>query len=201
LIFQDFVNWAKRQGIRVGPGRGSAAGSLVSYILRITSINPIDHNLPFERFLNPDRPTPPDIDLDFAEDRRDEVIAYVTNKYGKDKVAQIITFGRMEARGSIRDIGRVLGMPYSEPDRVSKLIPLGHSIEEALNSVLELQELYKEERYKKLIDLAKRVEGCSRHSSTHAAGVVIADKELTDYTLSKRIKGRKDYYPIRYVFS
>ena len=192
LIFQDFVNWAKRQGIRVGPGRGSAAGSLVSYILRITSINPIDHNLPFERFLNPDRPTPPDIDLDFAEDRRDEVIAYVTEKYGKDKVAQIITFGRMEARGSIRDIGRVLGMPYSEPDRVSKLIPLGHSIEEALNSVLELQELYKEERYKKLIDLAKRVEGCSRHSSTHAAGVVIADKELTDYTpLQKESKGER----------
>lgn len=192
LIFQDFVNWAKRQGIRVGPGRGSAAGSLVSYILRITSINPIDHKLPFERFLNPDRPTPPDIDLDFAEDRRDEVIAYVTNKYGKNKVAQIITFGRMEARGSIRDIGRVLGMPYSEPDKIAKLIPLGHSIEEALNSVFELQELYKEERYKKLIDLAKRVEGCSRHSSTHAAGVVIADKELTDYTpLQKESKGER----------
>ena len=192
LIFQDFVNWAKRQGIRVGPGRGSAAGSLVSYILRITSINPIEHKLPFERFLNPDRPTPPDIDLDFAEDRRDEVIAYVTNKYGKEKVAQIITFGRMEARGSIRDIGRVLGMPYSEPDKIAKLIPFGHSIEEALNSVFELQEFYKDERYKKLIDLAKRVEGCSRHASTHAAGVVIADKELTDYTpLQKESKGER----------
>ncbi|MFC1711230.1 DNA polymerase III subunit alpha [Patescibacteria group bacterium] len=190
IIVQDFVNWSKKQGIRVGPGRGSVAGSLVSYILRITSINPLEHKITFERFLNPDRPTPPDIDLDFADDRRDEVIEYVTKKYGKDKVAQIITFGTMEARGSIRDIGRVLGMPYSEPDTVSKLIPVGFSIEEALNGVFELQELYKEDKYKKLINLAKKVEGCSRHASTHAAGVVIADKELTEYTpLQKESKG------------
>lgn len=192
LIVQDFVNWAKMQNIRVGPGRGSAAGSLVSYTLRITSINPLEHQLPFERFMNPERPTPPDIDLDFADDRRDEVIAYVTKKYGENKVAQIITFGTMEARGSIRDIGRVLGMPYEEPDRIAKLIPLGFSIEEALTSVFELQEYYKEEKYKKLLDLAKRVEGCARHASTHAAGLVIADKELTEYTpLQKESRGER----------
>ncbi len=190
LIVQDFVNWAKAQGIRVGPGRGSVAGSLVSYVLRITSINPLEHNIPFERFLNPDRPTPPDIDLDFADDRRDEVINYVTQKYGKDKVAQIITFGTMEARGSIRDIGRVLGMPYSEPDKIAKLIPLGFSIEEALTSVYELQEFYKDPHYRKLLDLAKKVEGCARHASTHAAGVVIGDKDLTEYTpLQKESRG------------
>lgn len=190
LIVADFVNWAKGNGIRVGPGRGSAAGSLVSYVLRITSIDPLEHNLPFERFLNPDRPSPPDIDLDFADNRRDEVIRYVTAKYGEDKVAQIITFGTMEARGSIRDIGRVLGLPYSEPDRIAKLIPLGYSIEEALTSVFELQEYYKQEKYKKLIDLAKKVEGVVRHASTHAAGVVIADRSLTHYVpLQRESKG------------
>jgi DNA polymerase-3 subunit alpha len=186
LIFQDFVNWAKQQGIRVGPGRGSAAGSLVSYVLRITSIDPIQHGLPFERFLNPDRPTPPDIDLDFADDRRDEVIDYVSKKYGDDKVAHIITFGTMEARGSVRDIGRVLGMPYSEPDKIAKLIPLGYSIEESLSSVFELQELYAEPKYKKLLDLAKKVEGNARHASVHAAGIVIADRQLTEYTPLQR---------------
>ncbi|MBL7150321.1 DNA polymerase III subunit alpha [Candidatus Microgenomates bacterium] len=192
LIVQDFVNWAKKEGIRVGPGRGSAAGSLVSYILRITSIDPIENSLPFERFLNPQRPSPPDIDLDFADDRRDEVIAYVTQKYGKNRVAQIITFGRMEARQAIRDVGRVLGMPYSEPDKIAKLIPTGHSIEEALAEVLELQELYKEEKNKKLLNLAKKVEGCARHASTHAAGVVIADEELTEYVpLQKEVKGER----------
>ena len=190
LIVADFVNWAKENGIRVGPGRGSAAGSLVSYVLRITSIDPIEHGLPFERFLNPDRPTPPDIDLDFADDRRDEVIEYVTKKYGEKKVAQIITFGTMEARGSIRDIGRVLGMPYSEPDRISKLIPLGYSIEEALTSVFELQEYYKQDKYQKLLNLAKKVEGVTRHASTHAAGVVIADRDLNYYVpLQRESKG------------
>lgn len=119
LITQDFVNWAKKQGIAVGPGRGSAAGSLVSYCLDITSIDPMYHGLPFERFLNPERPTPPDIDLDFADSRRDEVIRYVSDKFGDDHVGHVITFGRMEARVSIRDIGRVLGMPYEEPDRKS----------------------------------------------------------------------------------
>lgn len=192
LIVQDFVNWAKSQGIRVGPGRGSAAGSLVSYVLRITSIDPIEHNLPFERFLNPDRPTPPDIDLDFADNRREEVIAYVTEKYGEEKVAQIITFGTMEARASIRDIGRVLGLPYSDPDRIAKLIPSGYTIEEALTSVYELQEYYKQDKYRKLIDLAKKVEGVVRHASTHAAGVVIADRELDNYVpLQRESKGGK----------
>ncbi len=190
LIVQDFVTWAKRRGIRVGPGRGSAAGSLASYVLKITSINPIEHNLPFERFMNPQRPSPPDIDLDFADDRRDEVIAYVTKEYGQDRVAQIITFGTMEARGSIRDIGRVLGMPYSEPDKIAKLIPFGMSIAQALKAVPELAAYYRQPKYEKLLDLAQKVEGVARHASTHAAGVVIADKELTEYTpLQKETKG------------
>jgi DNA polymerase-3 subunit alpha len=190
LITQDFVNWAKNQGIGVGPGRGSAAGSLVAYSLGITSINPFDHGLPFERFLNPQRPTPPDIDMDFADDRRDEVIEYVASKYGSDHVAQIITFGKMEARVSVRDIGRVLGMPYEEPDKISKLIPNNPgqktSLDTALNTVPELAEYYKQPKYKKLIDLAKKVEGVIRHNSVHAAAVVIADKPLTEYTPIQR---------------
>ncbi|MGI5827604.1 MAG: DNA polymerase III subunit alpha [Patescibacteria group bacterium] len=181
LIFEDFVNWAKEHGIRVGPGRGSAAGSLVSYVLNITSIDPLVHNLPFERFLNPHRPTPPDIDMDFADDRRDEVIDYVRNKYGEDKVAQIITFGRMEARASIRDIGRVLGFPYSDPDRLAKMIPQGSSIQEALNTVTEFREAYQSPQFKKLIDLAMKVEGNVRHASIHAAAVVVAPEPFTEY--------------------
>ena len=182
LIVQDFVNWAKQHHIRVGPGRGSVAGSLVAFALRITTIDPLEHNIPFERFMNAERPSPPDIDLDFADDRRDEVINYVADKYGKDKVAQIITFGTMEARGAIRDIGRVLGMPYSESDKISKLIPLGFSLEEAMVNVPELQTYYHQPEFKELINLAKKVEGTARHASTHAAGVVIGDKPLTDYT-------------------
>jgi len=198
LIVADFVNWAKEQGIRVGPGRGSVSGSLVSYSMRITSVDPIEHNLPFERFLNPARPSPPDIDLDFADIRRDEVIAYVTGKYGEDKVAQIITFGSMEARQAIRDVGRVMGLPYSYPDRVAKMVPLASqgfamSIERAMNLNSELGQLYKtDETAKKLLDLAIKLEGVSRHASTHAAGVVIADKPLTEYTpLQKEAKGEK----------
>ena len=190
LIVQDFVNWAKKEGIRVGPGRGSVAGSLVSYVLRITSIDPLYHNIPFERFMNPQRPSPPDIDLDFADDRRDEVIEYVTKKYGEDKVAQIITFNVMKAKESVRDIGRVLGMPYADPDKIAKLIPAGMSIEDALKSIPELANYYRQKEFKKLLDLCKRVEGVSRHASTHAAGVVIADKELTEYVpLQKESKG------------
>ncbi|MFC1727697.1 DNA polymerase III subunit alpha, partial [Patescibacteria group bacterium] len=190
LIVQDFVNWAKREGIRVGPGRGSVAGSIVSYILRITSIDPLKHDLPFERFMNPERPSPPDIDLDFADDRRDEVIEYVTQKYGKDKVAQIITFNVMKAKESVRDIGRVLGMPYSDPDRIAKLIPLNMTLSEALETVPELEVCYKEPKFKKLLDLAQKVEGVSRHASTHAAGVVVGDKDLSEYTpLQKETKG------------
>jgi DNA polymerase-3 subunit alpha len=182
LIVQDFVNWAKQQKIRVGPGRGSVAGSLVSYILRITSIDPLKHNLPFERFMNPERPSPPDIDLDFADDRRDEVIEYISQRYGRDKVAQIVTFNIMKAREAIRDIGRVLGFPYSDPDKIAKLIPFGMNIEQALKSVPELGAFYQQPKFKKLLDLAQRVEGTARHASTHAAGVVIADKEITEYT-------------------
>lgn len=182
LIVADFVNWSKKNGIRVGPGRGSVAGSLVAYAIRITSVDPIEHNIPFERFMNPERPSPPDIDLDFADDRRDEVIEYVAKKYGRDKVAQIITFGTMEARGAVRDIGRVLGMPYSDPDKIAKLIPVGYSIEEALVNVAELQEYNRQDKFRELLSLAKKVEGTARHASTHAAGVVIGDKPLTEYT-------------------
>lgn len=198
LIVSDFVNWAKSQKIAVGPGRGSAAGSVVAYILRITDINPLFHNIPFERFLNPFRPSPPDIDMDFADDRRDEVIKYVTEKYGKDRVAQIITFGTMEARGAVRDAGRALGMPYSQPDRIAKMIPIGAlgfamTLDKALEISPELKTAYQnEEETKKLIDLAKKLEGVARHASTHAAGVVIADKELTEYVpLQYESKGNR----------
>lgn len=186
LIVQDFINWSKANGIRIGPGRGSAAGSIVSFILRITSIDPLDHGLQFERFLNPQRPSPPDIDVDIADIGRDRVIQYVTEKYGTDKVAQVITFGTMEAKAAVRDIGRVLGMPYSEPDHISKLIPLGSSLSQAVASVPELGELYQTPKYKELIDLAKKVEGVARHSSTHAAAVIIADKAITTYTPIQR---------------
>ena len=186
LITQDFVTWAKEQGIGVGPGRGSAAGSLVSYCLGITMLNPLKHGLPFERFLNPERPTPPDVDIDFADDRREEVIEYVANKYGRDHLAHVITFGRMEARVAVRDVGRVLGMPYEDPDRIAKLIPnvpgKKTSIATAIRSVPELGEYYKQPRYKKLLDLAQQVEGTIRHSSVHAAAVIIADKPLPEYT-------------------
>lgn len=198
LIVADFVNWAKKQGIAVGPGRGSAAGSLVAYSLGITDLDPIKHFLPFERFLNPHRPFPPDIDLDFADDRRDEVIKYVTEKYGSDKVAQIITFGTMEARQAIRDVGRALGMPYSQPDRIAKLIPhgaLGFSmtIDKAIQTTPDLSNAYQNEpETKQLLDLAKKLEGVSRHSSVHAAGIVISDKALNCYTpLQKETKGEK----------
>lgn len=192
LIVQDLVNWAKQQKIRVGPGRGSVGGSIVSYILRITAIDPLEHDLPFERFLNPGRPTPPDIDMDFADDRRDEVISYVTQKYGKDKVAQIITFGRMEARMAVRDVARALGFPYATGDRIAKLIPLGPqgsrmTIERAFEISPELKELYDNDPdSKQVLDLAAQLEGVVRHASTHAAGVVIADREITEYTPVQR---------------
>ncbi len=198
LIVADFVNWAKSQGITVGPGRGSAAGSIVCYALSITDVDPLYFKLPFERFLNPDRPSAPDIDLDFADNRRDEVINYVTKKYGRDKVAQIITFGTMEARGSVRDTGRAMGLPYSAPDRISKMIPpgwQGHAmtLETALEQSPDLKRAYDgEQETKKLLDLAKRLEGVSRHASVHAAGVVIADKDITEYTpLQKEPNGEK----------
>ncbi|MBI4089137.1 MAG: DNA polymerase III subunit alpha [Candidatus Levybacteria bacterium] len=198
LIVADFVNWAKLHNITVGPGRGSNAGSIVSYALGISDVDPLFFKLPFERFLNPMRPSPPDIDLDFADNRRDEVIEYVTQKYGRDKVAQIITFGTMEARGSVRDTGRALGMPYAGPDRISKMIPpgwQGHAmtIDTALEQSYELKMAYQSEpETKKLLDLAKKLEGVARHASMHAAGVVIADKSLTEYApLQKETNGEK----------
>ncbi len=192
LIVQDLVNWAKQKGIRVGPGRGSVGGSIIAYILGITAIDPIEHDLPFERFLNPGRPTPPDIDLDFADDRRDEVIEFVTEKYGKEKVAQIITFGRMEARMAVRDVARALGYPYSTGDRIAKLIPFGPqgshmTIDRAMEITPEIKELYNiDGDSKKVIDFARQIEGVVRHASTHAAGVVMADEDLTNYTPIQR---------------
>lgn len=198
LVVQDFVNWAKDNGISVGPGRGSAAGSVVSYILHITDIDPFYFKLPFERFLNPLRPSAPDIDLDFADTRREEVIKYVTDKYGHDKVAQIITFGNMEAKGAVRDAGRALGLPYAVPDRLSKMIPpgwQGHamSIKGALEQSPDLKKAYDTEpETKNLLDVATKLEGVARHASIHAAGVVIADKPLTEYVpLQKESNGEK----------
>lgn len=198
LIVQDFVNWAKNRGIVVGPGRGSAAGSIVAYILGITELNPLKHNLPFERFLNPERPTPPDIDIDFADERRDEVVRYVMQKYGEDKVAQIITFGTMEARMVVRDVSRALGWSYSQGDRIAKLIPQGKqgfpmTIDSALQESVELKKLYvSDKKVKELIDISKKLEGLVRHSSVHAAGVVVSDKSLIEYTpVQKEAKGGK----------
>lgn len=192
LVVSDFVNWAKDNGIMVGPGRGSAAGSVVGYALLITDVDPFFFNLPFERFLNPLRPSAPDIDLDFADTRREEVIKYVTQKYGEDKVAQIITFGTMEAKGAVRDVGRVMGMPYAGPDRISKMIPpgwQGHAmtIDNALTQSAELKLAYDTEpETKRLLTLAKKLEGVARHASVHAAGVVISDKPLTHYVPLQR---------------
>ena len=182
LIVADFVNWAKDNKIVVGPGRGSAAGSLVSYLLNITNIDPLKYDLLFERFLNPDRISMPDIDMDFADIRRDEVIRYVEAKYGKDHVAQIITFGTMAARAAIRDVGRVLGYPYELCDKLAKMIPMFSKIKQAIEEVGELKALYKnDEAARRIIEYAKRLEGVARHASTHACGIVITKEPLTEY--------------------
>jgi len=181
LIVQDVVNWAKENGIITGPGRGSVGGSLVAYLTGITNINPLKYNLLFERFLNPERISMPDIDLDFTDTRRDEVIDYVARKYGRDHVAQIITFGTMAARAVVRDVGRVLGYPYSFCDRIAKLIPFGFTLDEALNKIDELRQMYiGDEKVQKLIDFSKKLEGVARHASTHACGVVISPEPLTN---------------------
>jgi len=185
LIVWDFINYARQRGIPVGPGRGSAAGSLVAYSLDITEIDPIRYNLLFERFLNPERISMPDIEVDFCKDRRGEVISYVAGKYGADQVAQIITFGTMAARAVIRDVGRAMDIPYAEVDRIAKLVPGGINVKihDALKAEPKLKELYDTNpAIKELIDIAKRLEGLSRHASTHAAGVVIFPTPLTDYT-------------------
>ncbi len=184
LIVWDFIKYARDNDIAVGPGRGSAAGSIISYALKITSIDPIKYGLIFERFLNPERVSMPDIDIDFCEHRRGEVIAYVGEKYGHDRVAQIITFGTMAARGSIRDTGRALNMPYAECQRIANMIPkdLGITIEKALKINKDLQFAYNEESdVKQLIDMALKLEGLPRNVGTHAAGVVISDKSITNY--------------------
>nr|MBP3598789.1 DNA polymerase III subunit alpha [Eubacterium sp.] len=185
LIVWDFIKYAKDRGIPVGPGRGSAAGSIVSYVLEITDIiDPIKYSLLFERFLNPERVTMPDIDIDFCVERRQEVIDYVTEKYGKDHVVQIVTFGTMAARMVIRDVGRVLDLPYAYVDSVAKAVPmeLGITISKALNMNPELRKMYDgDEQIKKLIDMSMRLEGLPRHTSIHAAGVVISPREVDDY--------------------
>jgi len=184
LIVWDFIRYAREQDIIVGPGRGSAAGSIVSYSLKITDIDPIKYNLIFERFLNPERVSMPDIDIDFCYERRQEVIDYVIHKYGAKKVAQIITFGTMAARAVIRDVGRAMDIPYSDVDKIAKMIPseLKMTIDKALNMNKELGKLYVEDvQIKKLIDTSKRLEGLTRHSSIHAAGVVICDRPVYDY--------------------
>lgn len=184
LIVWDFINYARKNRIPVGPGRGSAAGSLVAYCLDITEIDPIKYNLLFERFLNPERISMPDIDVDFCKDKRGKVINYVSEKYGSDHVAQIITFGTMAAKAAIRDVGRVMGISYAEVDKIAKLVPANNvSIEDALKIEPQLKELYDANHVvKELLDIAKRLEGISRHASTHAAGVVIAPSPLTDFT-------------------
>jgi DNA polymerase-3 subunit alpha len=191
LIVWDLIRFSKERGILVGPGRGSAAGSIVSYCLGITDLDPLEHGLFFERFLNPGRRTMPDIDMDFPEDRRAEVMAYAVHKYGQDHVAQIITFGTMAARAAIRDAGRALDLPPGEVDRTAKLIPFGFSIDGALHTVPDLKELYEEQSYiRELVEAARSLEGAVRHASTHAAGVVITDEPLTQYVpLQRAIKG------------
>lgn len=197
LIMADIVNWAKDRGILTNT-RGSAAGSLTSYVLGITNVNPLEYRLPFERFLNPFRPSAPDIDVDLADNRREEVLSYIVKKYGQEKVAQIATFGRMLARQAVRDVGRVLGMPYSQPDRIARMIPFGAqgfpmTISKAMSLNPELAQVYRvEPETKKLLDLAQKIEGSARHVSVHAAGVVIAPTELCEFTpLQKEPKGTK----------
>ena len=187
LVVADLLHFAHAHNILTNI-RGSVAGSLTTYLTKITNVDPIDYKLPFERFLNPERPSAPDIDMDYADNRRDEVIAYAKTKYGEDKVAQIGTFGTMMARGSVKDVARAMGFPYTLGDRISKLIPMGAqgfpmTIDRALTEVAELKEMYeKEEDVKTIIDMAKKVEGCARHISVHAAGVVMAPSPLTDFT-------------------
>ena len=187
LIVSDFVNYARKAGIPVGPGRGSAAGSMVAYCLHITDIDPMQYQLYFERFLNPERVSMPDIDMDFGDTRRGEVVDYVRRKYGDDHVAQIVTFGTMAARGAIRDVGRALNMTYAEVDAVAKLVPSGPgalhiTLDDSLRLSKQLSDLYEaDERVKRLIDMAKALEGMPRHASTHAAGVVITRLPVYEY--------------------
>ena len=185
LIVSDFIQWAKKQGIPVGPGRGSGAGSLVSYALTITDLDPIRFGLLFERFLNPERVSMPDFDIDFCQDRRDEVIRYVQERYGRDQVAQIITFGTLQARGVLRDVGRVLQMPYGQVDKLCKLVPQNPAAPVSLKQAIEGEPRLQAERdsdavVKRAFDIAQKLEGLNRHASTHAAGIVIGDRPLSE---------------------
>lgn len=193
LIVQDFILWAKEHGIGVGPGRGSGASSIIAYIMGITDVEPLSQNLLFERFLNPFRISMPDFDTDFADDRREEVVAYVKEKYGEDHVAQIITFGTMAAKAAVRDVGRALGYPYAFVDKISKAMPTipnqgkGSQLEGYLETVPELKEMYEsDEDVKRIVDFAKKLEGVARHASVHAAAVVISKHPLTEYTAVQR---------------
>jgi DNA polymerase-3 subunit alpha len=185
LVVWDFIRHARQQGVAVGPGRGSSAGSLTAYCLGITNIDPIRYGLLFERFLNPERVSMPDMDIDFADDRRDEVIRYVADKYGRDRVAHIITFGTLGAKAAIRDVGRVLGMPYADVDRIAKLVPgfpLNITLDDAYQKSLPLAEMVKSQpNVKELWDIARALEGCTRHASVHASAVVISDEPLDDH--------------------
>ncbi|MDQ3525786.1 MAG: DNA polymerase III subunit alpha, partial [Chloroflexota bacterium] len=195
LIVWDFVRFARERGILVGPGRGSAAGSVVTYSLNITGLDPLKYDLFFERFLNPSRVSMPDIDIDFADDRRDEVIDYVVQKYGDDRVAQIITFGTLKAKAAVRDVGRAMGLGFGDTDRVARLIPTDPkmTIDLALTQVPDLGSLYETDTsVRELIDSARKIEGHARHSSTHAAGVVISRDPLVQHVPLQRAGGKSE---------
>lgn len=199
LIVSDFIKWAKEHDIPVGPGRGSGAGSVVAWALKITDLDPLQFNLLFERFLNPERVSMPDFDVDFCQDRRDEVINYVQERYGRDRVAQIITFGKLQARNTVRDVGRVLQMPYGQVDRLAKMIPNNPAnpltLQQALDADADLRaEASKDENSQKLMDIALQLEGLYRHASTHAAGVVISDRPL--YQLSPLYRDPRSDMPV-----
>ena len=199
LIVKDFIQWAKKQDIPVGPGRGSGAGSLVAYALQITDLDPIPHSLIFERFLNPERISMPDFDIDFCQERRQEVIRYVTEKYGQESVSQIITFGKLQARAAVRDVGRVLGMSFAEVDVVAKWIPerLGIKLAEAIDEEPRLREAMEmDPKINTLMELALKVEGLTRHASIHAAGVIISDRPLVEY--AALYKGAADENVVQY---
>ena len=203
LIVSEFIRWAKGQGIPVGPGRGSGAGSVVAWALQITDLDPLRWGLLFERFLNPERVSMPDFDIDFCQDRRDEVIAHVQDRYGHDRVAQIITFGKLQARAALRDVGRVLGMPFGQVDRISKLVPHNPAnppkLEDAVANEPALQAMRDEdETVRQLIRLALRLEGLYRHASTHAAGVVIADRPLQQIAPLYRDRGSSDIPAVQF---
>ncbi len=205
LIVADFINWAKKQGIPVGPGRGSAAGSLVAYAIRITDLDPLPYNLLFERFLNPERISMPDIDVDFCQEQREKVIDYVVQKYGRERVCQIITFGTMKAKAVVRDVGRALDMPYGDVDRIAKLIPddLKITIEKAIKQEPQLKQMADNDpKVAQLLEMANSLEGLARHAGTHAAGVVVAPDQLEEYLpvyKDQKTGGINTQYSMKYV--